>query len=134
MEPNPWPTPTHLPCTGGATMVEFCVPVPGSLTLIDHSVFRTDKGAVGFLKVGPSGARGEVGGVSEQRGLWKCVADAAWAGQAGLPLIRHPPPAACSPSPCHAHARPCCRVPQACRCDPSAATSGATFVSGPAQA
>ena len=33
-------------------MVEFCVPVPGALTLIDHSIFRTDKGAVGFLKAG----------------------------------------------------------------------------------
>lgn len=31
-------------------MVEFNVPVPGNLTLIDHAIFRTDKGAVGFLK------------------------------------------------------------------------------------
>lgn len=31
-------------------MVEFSVPVPGALTLIDHAIFRTDKGAVGFLK------------------------------------------------------------------------------------
>lgn len=31
-------------------MVEFNVPVPGALTLIDHAIFRTDKGAVGFLK------------------------------------------------------------------------------------
>lgn len=25
--------------------------VPGSYTLVDHSIFRFDKGAVGFLKV-----------------------------------------------------------------------------------
>ncbi|PRW57688.1 Copper-containing nitrite reductase [Chlorella sorokiniana] len=46
---------TVLVPAGGATMVEFSVPVPGALTLIDHSIFRTDKGAVGFLKVRPQG-------------------------------------------------------------------------------
>lgn len=40
----------HFQSAGGATMVEFSVPVPGALTLIDHAIFRTDKGAVGFLK------------------------------------------------------------------------------------
>lgn len=32
-------------------MVEFDALVPGSYTLVDHSIFRIDKGAVGFLKV-----------------------------------------------------------------------------------
>jgi hypothetical protein len=36
---------------GGATIVELDTPVPGSYTLLDHAIFRMDKGAVGFLKV-----------------------------------------------------------------------------------
>jgi len=35
----------------GTTMLEFGLPVPGTYTLIDHSVFRVDKGAVGMIKV-----------------------------------------------------------------------------------
>jgi len=36
---------------GAATVVDFQVPVPGTYTLVDHSIFRMDKGAVGFLNV-----------------------------------------------------------------------------------
>lgn len=36
---------------GGATVVELNAVVPGTYTLVDHSIFRLDKGAVGFLKV-----------------------------------------------------------------------------------
>lgn len=32
-------------------MVEFPAIVPGNYTLVDHSIFRMDKGAIGFLKV-----------------------------------------------------------------------------------
>ena len=37
--------------TGGATVVEFGVEVPGDYTLVDHAIFRIEKGAVGFLHV-----------------------------------------------------------------------------------
>jgi FtsP/CotA-like multicopper oxidase with cupredoxin domain len=36
---------------GGATVVEMECRVPGSYTLVDHAIFRLDKGCVGFLKV-----------------------------------------------------------------------------------
>jgi nitrite reductase (NO-forming) len=36
---------------GGATVVEFGVDVPGNYTLVDHSIFRIEKGAVGTLRV-----------------------------------------------------------------------------------
>jgi FtsP/CotA-like multicopper oxidase with cupredoxin domain len=36
---------------GGATVVEMVCHVPGSYTLVDHAIFRLDKGCVGFLKV-----------------------------------------------------------------------------------
>lgn len=36
---------------GGSTVVEFGVEVPGTYTLVDHSIFRIEKGAVGFLQV-----------------------------------------------------------------------------------
>jgi len=32
--------------------VEVDLPVPGNYTLVDHSIFRIDKGAIGFIKVG----------------------------------------------------------------------------------
>lgn len=38
---------------GGVAVVEVEVLVPGNYTLIDHSIFRIDKGAIGFLKVRP---------------------------------------------------------------------------------
>ncbi|KAG2386029.1 hypothetical protein C9374_003178 [Naegleria lovaniensis] len=36
---------------GGSTVVEFDAQVPGNFTLMDHAIFRLDKGATGFLKV-----------------------------------------------------------------------------------
>jgi len=42
---------TTLVPAGGATVVEFGVEVPGTYTLVDHAIFRIEKGAVGFLKV-----------------------------------------------------------------------------------
>ena len=37
--------------SGASTIVEFDVPVPGTYTLVDHSLSRTEKGCVGFLNV-----------------------------------------------------------------------------------
>jgi len=42
---------TTLVPAGGATVVEFDAIVPGNYTLVDHSIFRLEKGCVGFLKV-----------------------------------------------------------------------------------
>lgn len=36
---------------GSACIIEMDSVVPGTFTFIDHAIFRTDKGAVGFLKV-----------------------------------------------------------------------------------
>jgi len=36
---------------GGATVVELEPVVPGTYTLLDHAIFRVDKGCVGFLTV-----------------------------------------------------------------------------------
>ncbi|KAG2435997.1 hypothetical protein HYH02_011710 [Chlamydomonas schloesseri] len=46
---------TTLVPAGGAAVVEFDCPVPGNYTLLDHSIFRMEKGAIGFLKVRPRG-------------------------------------------------------------------------------
>ncbi len=43
---------TTLIPTGGATMVEFKVEIPGTYVLVDHALFRSfNKGALGMLKV-----------------------------------------------------------------------------------
>lgn len=42
---------TTLVPAGGATVVEFDAIVPGNYTIVDHSIFRIDKGAVGFINV-----------------------------------------------------------------------------------
>lgn len=42
---------TTLVPPGGATVVEFGVEVPGTYTLVDHAIFRLEKGGVGFLEV-----------------------------------------------------------------------------------
>lgn len=42
---------TTLVPAGGAVVVEFDAVVPGTYTLLDHSIWRTEKGAVGFLEV-----------------------------------------------------------------------------------
>jgi nitrite reductase (NO-forming) len=41
---------TTVPAAG-ASVAEFTVDVPGSYILVDHSIFRIDKGAVGILNV-----------------------------------------------------------------------------------
>jgi nitrite reductase (NO-forming) len=46
---------TTLVPAGGAAIVEFRLQVPGTYTLVDHSIFRIDQGAAGHLVVtGPS--------------------------------------------------------------------------------
>mmetsp|Transcript_28560 Transcript_28560/g.53715 ORF Transcript_28560/g.53715 Transcript_28560/m.53715 type:complete len:213 (+) Transcript_28560:519-1157(+) len=42
---------TTLVPSGGAAIVEMEMPIPGSFTLVDHSINRIDKGAVGMIKV-----------------------------------------------------------------------------------
>lgn len=42
---------TTLVPTGGATMVEFDVEVPGTYMLVDHAIFRTGKGGIGQLVI-----------------------------------------------------------------------------------
>ncbi len=42
---------TTLVPSGGATAVEFQLEVPGTYTLVDHAIFRIEKGAVGYLQV-----------------------------------------------------------------------------------
>lgn len=42
---------TTLVPSAGATIVEFQVDYPGSYVLVDHSIFRVAKGAIGHLMV-----------------------------------------------------------------------------------
>ena len=49
---------TTLIPPGGAAVVEFKVDVPGTYLLVDHSIYRIDKGAVGGLKVEGAGGQG----------------------------------------------------------------------------
>lgn len=46
---------THVQTTmipaGGAAIVEFKIEVPGDYAMVDHSIFRMDRGAVGLLSV-----------------------------------------------------------------------------------
>ncbi len=42
---------TTLVPAGGAAAVEFGLEVPGTYTLLDHAIFRVEKGNVGFLNV-----------------------------------------------------------------------------------
>ena len=42
---------TTLVPAGGATVVEFTVEVPGAYALVDHAIFRIEKGAIGYLNV-----------------------------------------------------------------------------------
>lgn len=48
---------TTLVPPGAASTVEFHLDVPGTYTLVDHSIFRLERGAAGFLQVeGPEAA------------------------------------------------------------------------------
>jgi copper-containing nitrite reductase len=51
---------TTLVPAGGAAVVEFNGVVPGNYTLVDHSIFRLDKGCVGLLKVHGQNPRTDV--------------------------------------------------------------------------
>ena len=51
---------------GGATIVEINCVVPGSYTLVDHAIFRIDKGAIGFLKVTGDDPRRDVYASADQ--------------------------------------------------------------------
>jgi len=42
---------TTLVPAGGATVVDIDLSVPGIFTLVDHAIFRIEKGAVGYLEV-----------------------------------------------------------------------------------
>ncbi len=48
--PERWVSVTLVPA-GGATVVEIRPEVPGTYTLLDHSIFRTEKGAIGQMLV-----------------------------------------------------------------------------------
>ncbi|MCG6503285.1 copper-containing nitrite reductase [Kingella pumchi] len=77
---------TTLVPAGGAAIVDFKVDVPGSYTLVDHSIFRTfNKGSLGQLKVdgekNPSIYTGQLTeGVYQEAG--KSASDAATGSQA----------------------------------------------------
>jgi len=46
---------TTLVPAGGSVMVEFTAEVPSTLTIVDHSLFRIHRGAIGYIKVvGPA--------------------------------------------------------------------------------
>ena len=53
---------TMIPA-GGAAVVEFDAIVPGNYTIVDHSIFRIEKGAIGFLKVRGSDRKDVYGSV-----------------------------------------------------------------------
>ena len=42
---------TTLVPAGGSTVVDIDLTVPGTFTLVDHAIFRIEKGAVGYLQV-----------------------------------------------------------------------------------
>ncbi|KAK2747505.1 hypothetical protein FQN57_001997 [Myotisia sp. PD_48] len=48
--PGHWVSTASVP-PGGSTIVDMKLEVPGTYTLVDHAIFRLDKGAVGFLNV-----------------------------------------------------------------------------------
>jgi nitrite reductase (NO-forming) len=48
---------TTIPA-GGASVVEFKLEVPGEYTMVDHSIFRLEKGALGQIKVEGEAAPG----------------------------------------------------------------------------
>ncbi|MGI3295948.1 copper-containing nitrite reductase [Neisseria sp. SLRRB23] len=77
---------------GGSAMVEFKVDVPGSYTLVDHSLFRAfNKGALGQLKVE---------GAENPEIMTQKLSDTAYAGNGAAPAASAPAasaPAASAP-------------------------------------
>ena len=78
---------------GGSAMVEFKVDVPGSYTLVDHSIFRAfNKGALGQLKVE---------GAENPEIMTQKLSDTAYAGNGTAPAASAPAasaPAASAPA------------------------------------
>lgn len=78
---------------GGSAMVEFKVDVPGSYTLVDHSLFRAfNKGALGQLKVE---------GAENPEIMTQKLSDTAYAGNGAAPAASAPAasaPAASAPA------------------------------------
>ena len=78
---------------GGSAMVEFKVDVPGSYTLVDHSIFRAfNKGALGQLKVE---------GAENPEIMTQKLSDTAYAGNGAAPAASAPAasaPAASAPA------------------------------------
>ncbi|WP_108043764.1 copper-containing nitrite reductase [Neisseria cinerea] len=78
---------------GGSAMVEFKVDVPGSYTLVDHSIFRAfNKGALGQLKVE---------GAENPEIMTQKLSDTAYAGNGAAPAASAPSasaPAASAPA------------------------------------
>ncbi|HEY6103033.1 MAG TPA: copper-containing nitrite reductase [bacterium] len=54
---------TTLIPAGGASIVEFALNVGGTFLLVDHSIFRIDRGAVGMLQVQGVGPKGVFEGI-----------------------------------------------------------------------
>ncbi|KAF3484136.1 copper-containing nitrite reductase [Arthroderma uncinatum] len=48
--PGNWVATASVP-PGGSTIVDMKMAVPGTYTIVDHAIFRLDKGAVGYLNV-----------------------------------------------------------------------------------
>ncbi|HEZ1768681.1 TPA: copper-containing nitrite reductase [Neisseria meningitidis] len=78
---------------GGSAMVEFKVDIPGSYTLVDHSIFRAfNKGALGQLKVE---------GAENPEIMTQKLSDTAYAGNGAAPAASAPAasaPAASAPA------------------------------------
>ena len=78
---------------GGSAMVDFKVDVPGSYTLVDHSIFRAfNKGALGQLKVE---------GAENPEIMTQKLSDTAYAGNGAAPAASAPAasaPAASAPA------------------------------------
>lgn len=56
---------TTLIPAGGSAVIDIQTSVPGSFTMVDHSIFRLDLGAVGFLKVIGQDPRHDIYSASE---------------------------------------------------------------------
>ncbi|HFC3764667.1 TPA: copper-containing nitrite reductase [Neisseria gonorrhoeae] len=75
---------------GGSAIVEFKVDIPGSYTLVDHSIFRTfNKGALGQLKVE---------GAENPEIMTKKLSDTAYAGSGAASAPAASAPAASAPA------------------------------------
>ncbi|MCU9877613.1 cupredoxin domain-containing protein, partial [Neisseria gonorrhoeae] len=75
---------------GGSAIVEFKVDIPGSYTLVDHSIFRAfNKGALGQLKVE---------GAENPEIMTQKLSDTAYAGSGAASAPAASAPAASAPA------------------------------------